>query len=79
MKISDTWGDKMLGIEVFVYFVLFAIIAGSAFAMMYANIQSINVDMKRKPHPEAPASGEEVMYVDLSREKLERLYKGDDT
>ena len=25
-------------------------------------------------HPEAPADGEEVMYVDLSREKLERLY-----
>ena len=80
MKISDTWGNKMLGIEVFVYFVLFAIIAGSAFAMMWANIQSINVDMKPRPqHPEAPAPGEEVMYVDLSREKLERLYKGDDT
>ena len=26
-------------------------------------------------HPEAPAQGEEVMYVDLSREKLEDLYK----
>ena len=24
-------------------------------------------------HPEAPADGEEVMYVDLSREKLERF------
>tara|TARA_Y100000033_G_scaffold37725_1_gene36833 strand:- start:4622 stop:4831 length:210 start_codon:yes stop_codon:yes gene_type:complete len=66
----------MNGIEVFVYFVLFAIIAGSAFAMMWSNIQSINVEMNTpKPrHPEAPQEGEEVMYVDLSREKLERLY-----
>jgi len=67
----------MNGIEVFVYFVLFAIIAGSAFAMMWANIQSINVEMNTpKPrHPEAPEEGEEVMYVDLTRERLEELYK----
>ena len=46
--------------------------------MMWSNIQSINIEMNkpRKPrHPEAPAAGEEVMYVDLSREKLEDLYK----
>lgn len=61
---------------VLIYFVCFAIIAGAAFAMMWSNIQSINVEMnKPKPrHPEAPAPGEEVMYVDLSREKLEKLY-----
>ena len=66
----------MNGFEVFFYFVCFAIIAGAAFAMMWSNIQSINVEMnKPKPrHPEAPAPGEEVMYVDLSREKLEKLY-----
>ena len=66
----------MNGFEVFFYFVCFAIIAGAAFAMMWSNIQSINVEMnKPKPrHPEATADGEEVMYVDLSREKLERLY-----
>ena len=47
--------------------------------MMWGNIQSINVEMnKPKPrHPEAPVEGEEVMYVDLSREKLEDLYKQD--
>ena len=49
--------------------------------MMWSNIQSINVEMnkpKPKPrHPEAPAPGEEIMYVDLSREKLEDLYKQD--
>ena len=66
----------MNGWLVFVYFSCFAIIAGAAFAMMWSNIQSINVEMnKPKPrHPEAPAPGDEVMYVDLSREKLERLY-----
>ncbi len=67
----------MNGFEVFFYFVCFAIIAGAAFAMMWSNIQSINVEMNEpKPrHPEAPTSGEEVMYVDLTREKLEDLYK----
>ena len=47
--------------------------------MMWSNIQSINIEMdKPKPrHPEAPADGEEVMYVDLSREKLENLYNSD--
>ena len=50
----------MNGFEVFFYFVFFAIIAGAAFAMMWSNIQSINVEMnKPKPrrHPEAPAPG----------------------
>ena len=76
----------MNGFEVFFYFVCFAIIAGAAFAMMWSNIQSINVEMnKPKPrHPEAPAPGEPVMYVDVSemnskqfseqKDKLEDLY-----
>ena len=63
---------------VLIYFICFALIAGAAFAMMWSNIQSINVEMnkpKPKPrHPEAPDPGDEVMYVDLSREKLENLY-----
>ena len=64
---------------VLIYFICFAIIAGAAFTMMWSNIQSINVEMnKPKPrHPEAPAPGEEVMYVDLSRDKLEDLYNQD--
>ena len=67
----------MNNFEIFFYFICFAIIAGGAFAMMWSNIQSINVEMnKPKPrHPEAPAPGDEVMYVDLSREKLEKLYE----
>jgi len=66
--------------EIFFYFVCFAIIAGAAFAMMWSNIQSINVEMNkpRPRHPEAPEFGEEVMYVDLTKEKLERLYKEDE-
>ena len=61
-----------------IYFICFALIAGAAFAMMWSNIQSINVEMNKPPkprHPEAPNPGDEVMYVDLSREKLEKLYE----
>ena len=64
---------------VLIYFICFAIIAGAAFAMMWSNIQSINVEMNKPKlrHPEAPAPGEEVMYVDMTRERLEDLYKGE--
>ena len=67
----------MNSFEVTLYFICFALIAGAAFAMMWANIQSINIEMRTPPkpkHPEAPEPGEELMYVDLSREKLENLY-----
>ena len=66
----------MNNFEVFFYFICFAAIGGGAFAMMWSNIRSINVEMNTpKPrHPEAPQAGEELMYVDLSREKLEELY-----
>ena len=66
---------------VLIYFICFAIIAGAAFAMMWSNIQSINLEMsKPKPrHPEAPAFGEEVMYVDMTRERLENLYKEEES
>ena len=67
----------MNSFEVMLYFICFALIAGGAFAMMWANIQSINIEMSKPPkpkHPEAPKAGEELMYVDLSREKLEDLY-----
>jgi hypothetical protein len=48
--------------------------------MMWANIQAINKEMdKPKPirHPEAPDPGEEVLYVDLNRDRLEQLYEKD--
>ena len=71
----------MNNFEVFLYFVCFAAIGGAAFAMMWSNIQSINIEMSKPPkprHPEAPAPGEEVMYVDLARDKLEDLYRQDE-
>ena len=65
---------------------LFAI-GGGAFALMWANIKSINemnTPTKTIRHPEAPLPGEEVMYVDVSKmngkqfaqqkEQLEKLY-----
>ena len=61
-----------------VYFTCFALIAGTAFAMMWANIQAINKEMdkpKPKKHPEAPKEGDELLYVDLTKERLENLYK----
>ena len=63
---------------IIIYFTCFAIIAGGAFAMMWGNIKSINDEMnkpKRTRHPEAPEVGEEVMYVNLDRERLEKLYE----
>ena len=62
---------------VFVYGVCFSLIAGGAFALMWSNVQSVNKMMDELPkprHPEAPEPGEQVMYVDLSRDKLEDLY-----
>ena len=71
----------MNNFEVFFYFVCFAAIGGAALAMMRSNIRSINIEMSKPPkpkHPEAPQAGEELMYVDLSRERLEDLYKQDE-
>jgi uncharacterized BrkB/YihY/UPF0761 family membrane protein len=62
---------------IFIYFIFFALIAGGAFAMMWSNIRSINEEMRtpRKPqHPEAPKEGDELLYVDLTKERLENLY-----
>jgi hypothetical protein len=59
---------------VFLYFTCFACIAGGAFALMWSNVQSIYWGTPQTKHPEAPEQGEEVMYVDLSRERLEDLY-----
>ena len=71
----------MQTLYIVIYLVCFCLIGGSAFAMMYANIQSIwnTPPTPPKPrHPEAPQDGEEVMYVDLSRDKLEELYNKND-
>ena len=68
---------------------LFAI-GGGAFALIWANIKSINemnTPIKTTKHPEAPLPGEEVMYVDVSsmnskqfsdqKQKLENIFNSD--
>ncbi len=47
---------------------------------MYANMRDIyweNPPKRKKSHPEEPEIGEEVMYVDFRRRKLEDLYQND--
>jgi hypothetical protein len=58
------------------------LIAGGAFALMShglrgsASLASAQRNGSRtKRHPEAPEPGDEVLYVDLSRERLEELYQ----
>ena len=71
----------MNNFEVFLYFTCFSLIGGCAFAMMYANIRSIWATPPRPRksqaprHPEAPEPGEEVLYVNFDRERLEDIYK----
>ena len=65
-----------------VYLIFFALIAGGAFALMNQNLRgaaSLASGQARgsrpRRHPEAPEPGDEVLYVDLSRERLEELYQ----
>ena len=65
-----------------VYLICFALIAGGAFALMSQNLRSApslapapRSGPSPRRHPEAPEPGEEVLYVDLSRERLEELYQ----
>ncbi len=58
------------------YFVCFALIAGGAFALMTQNLRTASTPTSRpNRHPEAPNPGDEVLYIDLSRERLEKLYE----
>lgn len=58
------------------YMGCFAVILGGAFALMTQNLRSSERTASvRRRHPEAPSPGEEVMMVDLSRERLEQLYQ----
>ena len=65
-----------------VYLICFALIAGGAFALMSQNLRSsapLATSQKSgtnpRRHPEAPEPGDEVLYIDLSRERLEELYQ----
>ena len=65
-----------------IYLIFFALIAGGAFALMNQNLRS-SASLASAPsngsrprrHPEAPEPGDEVLYIDLSRERLEELYQ----
>ena len=72
----------------FLYLACLFAIGGGAFALMWANIKSINemdTPIKTTRHPEAPLPGEEVMYVDVSgmnskqfadqKHRLEKLFE----
>jgi hypothetical protein len=65
-----------------VYLICFALIGGGAFALMSRNLRSSasgapaqSRGSRSKRHPEAPEPGDEVLYVDLNRERLEELYQ----
>ena len=65
-----------------VYLIFFALIAGGAFALMNQNVRgSASLSSAQRSgsrprrHPEAPEPGDEVLYVDLTRERLEELYQ----
>ena len=64
------------------YLIGFAAIVGGTAALMNQSLRGIGGrDSSPSPrnrgrsHPEAPQPGEEVLYVDLSRERLEQLYQ----
>ncbi len=72
----------MENILVGAYLICFAVIGGGAFALMTQNLRQGAPAPEVRPqgsrrarHPEAPEPGEEVLYVDLSRERLEALYQ----
>ena len=65
-----------------VYLICFAAIGGGAFALMTKTLGRTggrgsfsSIQGRRMVHPEAPQPGEEVLYVDFSRERLEALYQ----
>jgi hypothetical protein len=65
-----------------VYLICFALIAGGAFALMNRSLRGTaslasapSSGSRPRRHPEAPEPGDEVLYVDLSRERLEELYQ----
>ena len=64
-----------------IYLICFAAIAGGTFALMTQNLRSSqgrsssqSLPRRGRVHPEAPEPGEQVLYVDFSRERLEKMY-----
>lgn len=64
-----------------IYLICFAAIAGGTIALMTHNLRSSqgrsssqSLPRRGRVHPEAPQPGEQVLYVDFSRERLEKMY-----
>ncbi|MFZ0407042.1 MAG: hypothetical protein WAM11_02895 [Cyanobium sp.] len=59
------------------YTISFAVILCGAFALMRQGfaVQTSRPPVRGNRHPEAPQHGETVLYVDLTRERLEQLYQ----
>ncbi|MCF8133101.1 MAG: hypothetical protein K9J72_08275 [Synechococcus sp. Tobar2m-G35] len=71
--------NDVLGV---VYLLCFAAIGGGAFALMTQSLRRTEarspVASQRKRgdrHPEAPQPGDSLLYVDFSRERLEKLFQ----
>ena len=60
-----------------VYTICFAAILCGSFALMRSGygVASSLPSARANRHPEAPMHGEAVLYVDLTRERLEQLYQ----
>ena len=65
-----------------IYLLCFAAIAGGAFALMTQNLRSPvgrtssqSLPGRGRLHPEAPQPGEQLLYVDFSRERLDKMYQ----
>jgi hypothetical protein len=65
-----------------IYLICFAAIAGGAFALKTRTLRSStgrtssqSFPRRSRIHPEAPQPGEQLLYVDFSRERLEKMYQ----
>jgi hypothetical protein len=54
------------------YLIFFTAIVGGEYVLMTINLRRRT--QLRSKHPEAPKPGDTLLYVDLSRERLEEIY-----
>lgn len=72
----------MLDVLALINLVCFATIARGAFALMTQSLRrsesptsAPSMRKRSERHPEAPQLGDELLYVDFSRERLEQMYQ----
>jgi hypothetical protein len=54
------------------YLIFFTLIAGGVYVLSTINLRRRS--QLRPRHPEAPKPGETLLYIDLSRKRLEEIY-----